>query len=85
MDSQLTKSESDRPATLNEVLSLIEASNVAQGIAISAALQTIDPRYVDRFATNLAELAPLVGAGDDVAQRFLELVHEGVCAFRSNT
>lgn len=76
-----SQSDNNRLVTLDEVLSLIEASNVAQGIAISTALQTIDPKYVAMFAHNLAELAPVVGAHDDVAQRLLEVMHEGVSAF----
>ena len=81
MANSQSQGGNNQPVTLDEVLSLIEASNVAQGIAISTALQSIDPRYVDLFASNLAELAPLVGAHDDVAQRFLEVMHEGVTAF----
>lgn len=76
--------DSNKPVTLNEVFSLIEASSVAQGIAISAALHSIEPKYVDRFARYLAQLTPAVGATDEVAQRFLECVEEGVDGFLNN-
>lgn len=74
----------NKPVTLDEVLSLIEASNVAQGIAISAALHSISPEHVDRFARYLADLTPCVGASDDVAERLLECVQEGVDGFLKN-
>lgn len=76
--------DNQNPATLQDVMSLIEASTVAQGIAICAALHSIDPKHVESFARNLAELAPQVGASDEVAQHFLECVEEGVDGFLRN-
>lgn len=76
--------DKQNPATLQEVMNLIEASTVAQGIAICAALHSIDPKHVDRFARYLAELAPAVGASDEFAQHLLECVEEGVDGFLQN-
>lgn len=82
----LKRSQEDKgnPATLADVFNIVEASTVAQGIAICAALQSIDPKHVDAFARQLAALAPAVGAADEVAQHFLECVEEGVDGFLRN-
>lgn len=67
-----------------QLIGIVEAGLVANGIAIALALDVVKPAHVDTYARRLKELAPAVGASDEVAQKFLECAGEGVTGFLNN-